>query len=78
MSSADDCDSERPAGHVVHTVPVDKDRVRRAAQAHVMASITPEDWVALEQLAPALRNALLREAASVLLRRRGRTRKGGG
>jgi hypothetical protein len=54
----------------VQSVPLDKAAVRRAATAHVMRSITPEDWIALETLAPRLKNELLRQAVSLLLRRK--------
>lgn|GEM_PF-6387590 len=46
----------------------------RAAMADFCRSLTPADWIALEQLGPRVRNALLKQTIAILLKWRKRRR----
>ena len=56
----------------LHSVALDPARVQRAALSAFCESLSPDDWLQLEQLTPKLRNELLRQAVALMLRRRPR------
>lgn len=56
----------------LHSMPIAPDKVERAAMAKFCESLTPEDWLALEQLSERVRNALLKRTIAVALKWRSR------
>lgn len=61
------------AGRVeLHSMPIAPDKIERAAMAAFCQSLTPEDWLALEQLSERVRNALLKRTIAVALKWRSR------
>lgn len=56
----------------LHSMPIAPDKIERAAMSAFCASLTPEDWLALEQLSERVRNALLKQTIAVALRWRSR------
>jgi len=56
----------------MHSMPIAPDKIERAAMSAFCQSLTPEDWIALEQLSARLRNALLKQTIAVALRWRSR------
>jgi len=58
-----------------HIELVPGDELARAATAGFCKSLSPEDWILLEQLGPRLRSALLKQTVAIALcwrKRRGR------
>ena len=56
----------------MHSMPVAPDKLERAAMAAFCQSLSPDDWLALEQLSARVRNALLKQTIAIALRWRAR------
>lgn len=65
------CNEPRPVRHV-ELVP--GDAIERAALAGFCGSLSPEDWLLLEQLGPRVKNALLKQTIAIILKWRKRRR----
>ena len=67
----------RPRTGVVHSFPVPPGKFERAAMAGFCESLSPADWILLEQLEPRLKNALLKQTIAIALQWRTRRNRGG-
>ncbi|HET7540697.1 MAG TPA: hypothetical protein VFK05_12520 [Polyangiaceae bacterium] len=70
MPFDDDNRGEPLITHHVELVP--SDGIERAAMADFCKSLSPEDWIALEQLGPRVKNALLKQTIAIALKWRKR------
>ncbi len=57
-----------------NAVPVACDAIERGAMAAFCASLSPDDWIALEGLGQRVRNAMLKQTVRIALRWRKRRR----